>query len=133
MAVLKGYEGQFTIDGTALAVTAWSYTGTINTEETTAVSAKDQTFEYTTRAASGDCTVPFDASNAQQKIAVDMMLTSGTPAKVLLQLYQDLTNDKQLYFSAVINSIGLPGVANGLSVLTINWTKDGATYHVPTT
>ena len=132
-AILKGTDGKCKIDGTDMDVTAWSYDGAIDVVETTPVGSTDKKFEQTTRSGTGSLTISFDAGNAQQKVLVDQLLSSVTLKKILVQLRQDDTNDKQLYFSVVINSISMPEGANVVDVLTVNFTKTGDLYHVPTT
>lgn len=131
--MLKGKDGSCKINGTAVSVTGWTYNGVINKSETTTVGSADQTHENTTRGGSGSITLSFDSSEATQKVIVDMLLTGQTPSKFLAQLLYDTTAVDQLYFSAVLDSVDLPVNANDVDILTVNFTKTGPLYHVPTT
>jgi len=133
MAIKTGVDGAALIDTTAFDVTNWTYTGTINNQETTPVGSTDQEFKQTTRGGSGSLTIVFDPANAQQKVIVDQLLSSVTLKEVLLQLQQDDTADDQLYFSAIIESVDMPVGANDVDVITVNYKKTGNLYHVPTT
>jgi hypothetical protein len=133
MAHLKGYDGSMKVGGTAMPCTAWTYTGTIGQAENTVIGSTDKSFTSTTREGSGSLTVNFDPSNAQQIAICNNLLSSATVTAVWLQLWYNSTGTQQLSFSAVINSIDMPVSANDADVATINFTKTGNLFSVPTT
>jgi hypothetical protein len=133
MAITKGIDGQMQLNGVAMDVTNWTYDGAITVQETTPIGSTDQTWETTTRGGSGSLTIMFNDGDASQKVLMDNLLSSNTVAKVLMQLYTDITNTKQLYFSAVITQVSLPAGANDVHTMTVNYNKTGDMYHVPTT
>lgn len=133
MAEYTGKDGAVFLNSTELPVTAWDYSGSIDTYETTPVGSADKTYTQGPRDGSGSLTISTDPDNAQQKVAVDFLLTGQTPAQVLLQLYVVESSDDQLYMSAVIESIAFTQVAAGLQVTTVTYKKTGALFHVPTT
>lgn len=133
MAEYTGKDGSCLLNGVALAVTNFSYSGAISVHETTEIGSADKTYKQGVRDGGGSLNLNLDPNDASQKVIIDQLLTGQTPNPVLLQLYADSANNDQLYMSAVIESIELTAVADGLQTWTANYKKTGPLYHVPTT
>jgi len=133
MAEYTGKDGSVLLNTVAFAVTAWDYSGSIDTYETTTVGSADKSYTQGPRDGGGTLTINTDPDNASQKVIIDRLLTGQTPGQVLLQLYVVSSSNDQLYMSAVIESIALTQSATALQTWTASYKKTGALYHVPTT
>jgi len=87
---INGTDGRCLLSEANFQVTSWEYTGNIVSEETTTIGSSDRTFESTAREGSGSLTFKLDVDDASQVIVINQLLSSNTPEKVLLQLYQEL-------------------------------------------
>jgi len=133
MAEVRGVDGACLLNSASFSVTNWTYEGSITLQEITTIGSTDKSYKPTTRDGSGTLVCTFNASDASQKVLVDMLLSSNTPGLVLLQLYQDQTSSDQLYFSAYVSNVSLPEGANDMTIMTASFQKTGNLYLVPTT
>lgn len=111
MAVYSGKDGKLLVGTTTLArVRNWSFNGTVDTLETTALSDKAREYTWGLKSATGSATIFYhDEAAGSVKTVLDPCITTGDPTQVTLELQW---GSKKLKFNAWINSANL-GMSTG--------------------
>lgn len=103
MAIFTGANGTVVFDGeTQVNVRNWSFTGTVDTLETTNLGDRERRYLPGLKSGTATATIMYHDDNNTLRTLLDFTITTGTPAPARLQLR---FSDKDIDFDAYLTSV----------------------------